>query len=83
MKVSIITVVKNNVCTVKHAIESVLSQTYNNIEYIVIDGASTDGTYEIVAWQEKFGSKRVLSQSVTVKSGSAEVNFEFKRPSKK
>ncbi len=48
MKVSIITVVKNNVCTVKHAIESVLSQTYNNIEYIVIDGASTDGTYEIV-----------------------------------
>ena len=42
-----------------------------------------DGTYEIVAWQEKFGSKRVLSQSVTVKSGSAEVNFEFKRPSKK
>ena len=42
-----------------------------------------DGTYEIVAWQEKFGSKRVLSQSVTVKSGSAQVNFEFKRPSKK
>ena len=42
-----------------------------------------DGTYEIVAWQEKFGSKRVLTQSVTVKSGSAEVNFEFKRPSKK
>ena len=42
-----------------------------------------DGTYEIVAWQEKFGSKRTLSQKVTVKSGEAVVNFEFSRPKKK
>ena len=42
-----------------------------------------DGTYEIVAWQEKFGSKKTLSQSVTVKSGNAEVNFEFTRPKPK
>jgi len=42
-----------------------------------------DGIYEIVAWQEKFGSKRTLSQSVTVKSGKAVVNFEFSRPKKK
>ena len=42
-----------------------------------------DGTYEIVAWQEKFGSKRTLSQSVTVKSGKAVVNFEFSRPKPK
>jgi uncharacterized protein (DUF2141 family) len=42
-----------------------------------------DGTYEIVAWQEKFGSKRTLSQNVTVKSGEAVVNFEFSRPQKK
>ena len=42
-----------------------------------------DGTYEIVAWQEKFGSKRTLSQSVTVKSGDPVVNFEFSRPKKK
>ena len=54
MKVSIITVVKNNVSTIKHAIESVLGQTYNNIEYIVIDGDSTDGTYDIV---EKYNDK--------------------------
>jgi len=46
MKVSIITVVFNNVSTIKTAIESVLNQTYNNIEYIIIDGASTDGTLE-------------------------------------
>lgn len=48
MKVSIITVVRNNRQTVQHAIESVLKQTYKNIEYIIVDGASTDGTQEII-----------------------------------
>lgn len=48
MKVSIITVVRNNEGTVKNALETVLSQTHPNIEYIVIDGASTDGTLEII-----------------------------------
>ena len=48
MKISIITVVWNNEETIKDAIESVLNQTYQNIEYIIVDGASTDGTIEIV-----------------------------------
>ena len=48
MKVSIITVVRNNKETIKDAINSVLNQTYKDIEYIVIDGASTDGTVGIV-----------------------------------
>lgn len=48
MKVSIITVVYNNKETIHDAIDSVLSQTYKNIEYIVVDGASTDGTVDIV-----------------------------------
>ena len=43
-KVSIITVVWNNAKTIKDAIDSVLTQTYENIEYIVIDGASNDCT---------------------------------------
>ena len=48
LKISIITSVYNNKETIAEAIESVLSQTYENIEYIVVDGASTDGTVEIV-----------------------------------
>ncbi|MCT7995242.1 glycosyltransferase family 2 protein [Laspinema olomoucense] len=48
MKVSIITVVYNNQKTVAHAIESVLKQDYTPLEYIVIDGASTDATVRIV-----------------------------------
>ncbi|WP_067177442.1 glycosyltransferase family 2 protein [Sulfurospirillum sp. UCH001] len=54
MKISIITVVSNNVSTIKNAIDSVLSQTYRNIEYIIIDGASTDGTVEVV---QNYGNK--------------------------
>jgi len=44
MKISIVTVVYNNEETIKDAILSVANQSYENIEYIVIDGASTDGT---------------------------------------
>lgn len=52
MKISIITVVRNNKETIKNAIESVLGQTYKNIEYIVIDGLSTDGTIEVIRHYE-------------------------------
>jgi glycosyltransferase involved in cell wall biosynthesis len=48
LKVSIITVVLNNKDTIEAAIKSVLGQTYQDIEYIVIDGNSTDGTKGIV-----------------------------------
>lgn len=46
--VSIITVVYNGSKTIKQTIESVKNQTYKNIEYIIVDGASTDGTQQIV-----------------------------------
>ena len=48
MKISIITVVWNNIKTINDTIDSVLSQTYKNIEYIVIDGGSTDGTLSVL-----------------------------------
>ena len=47
-KVSIITVVYNAFSTIEQTIQSVLNQTYLNIEYIIIDGGSTDGTVDII-----------------------------------
>lgn len=48
MKVSIVTVAFNSATTIRDTIESVLSQDYPRIEYIVIDGGSTDGTLDII-----------------------------------
>ena len=49
MKISVITVVLNAVKTIERTIKSVLSQKYENIEFIVIDGGSTDGTLDVIA----------------------------------
>ena len=48
MKISIITVVYNNKWTIQDAMSSVLSQDYDDLEYIIVDGASTDGTIELI-----------------------------------
>lgn len=50
--ISIITVVHNGEKYLEQTIQSVLNQTYENIEYIIIDGASTDGTLDIVRKHE-------------------------------
>ncbi|MEW5251330.1 glycosyltransferase family 2 protein [Microbulbifer sp. 2201CG32-9] len=47
-KISIITVCYNSAETIRDTIESVLSQDYPSIEYIIVDGASTDSTPEIL-----------------------------------
>ncbi len=54
IKVSVITVIYDNHTFIREAIESVLHQTYNNVQYIVIDGGSNDGSLEII---KSFGDK--------------------------
>jgi len=53
-KVSIITVVYNDKEHICPTIENVLKQTYPNLEYVVVDGGSTDGTLDII---KSFGDK--------------------------
>ncbi|WP_417541608.1 glycosyltransferase family 2 protein [Methylophaga thalassica] len=49
MKISIITVCFNAAETIKSTIDSIASQNYQNIEHIIVDGGSTDGTREIIS----------------------------------
>jgi glycosyltransferase len=48
MKISIITVVHNNKKHIEGCIDSVINQTYKDLEYIIVDGGSTDGTVDII-----------------------------------
>lgn len=48
MKISVITACYNRATTIQSAIDSLRAQTYRNIEYIVVDGASNDGTVDIL-----------------------------------
>lgn len=61
---SIITVCKNSEKTIERTIQSVLSQTYNDYEYIIIDGKSTDSTLKIVnSYAKKFNRKlKIISE---------------------
>lgn len=59
-KISIITVVYNGQSLIERTIKSVLAQTYTNIEYIIIDGASSDGTLKIA---EKYQHQIAVIQS--------------------
>lgn len=61
MKVSILTVCYNSEVTIEDTIKSVLSQTYTDIEYILIDGKSTDSTIEIIQ-RHKEGIAKIISE---------------------
>jgi glycosyltransferase involved in cell wall biosynthesis len=61
VKISIITVCYNSERFIETAIKSVLEQTHPNVEYIVIDGGSTDGTKGILEKYSSFGI-RVISE---------------------
>ncbi|MEI7946281.1 MAG: glycosyltransferase, partial [bacterium] len=83
MKISIITVCYNSAATLETAIESVLGQTYQDIEYIVVDGGSTDGTVEMLrryaagkcgnAWNKHAPRTSTLVQSPNARLRPAEL----------
>ena len=52
--VSVVTVCYNAVDTIESTILSVINQTYRHIEYIIIDGASEDGTVDVI---KKYGDR--------------------------
>lgn len=58
MKISLITVTYNSGKTLKDTMESVLSQTYGDVEYIVVDGSSKDNTVQIIKdYEPRFGGR--------------------------
>lgn len=64
MKISIITVCFNSASTIEDTIKSVLNQNYDNYEYIIVDGKSSDNTLEIVKkYEKKFdGKMKIISE---------------------
>lgn len=61
LKVSVITVCYNSSETIENTIQSVVSQNYSNIEYIIVDGLSTDDTLKIVDKYKK-NIARIISE---------------------
>jgi len=56
LKISVITIVYNNRATIGSCIKAVLAQDYPDVEHIVIDGGSTDGTREIIeSYRDRLG----------------------------
>ena len=75
-KISIITVTLNSERTLEETIKSILSQDYPNIEYLVIDGGSIDGTLEII---DKYASQISYTISEKDKGISDAFNKGIKR----
>ena len=83
-RITVVTVVYNGAATLRETIESVLMQTYNNVEYIIIDGGSNDGTLNVIKeyapriakWisEKDGGIYNAMNKGVALASGSY-VNF--------
>jgi len=67
-KFSIVTVAYNSAGTIRQTIESLLGQTYDDFEYIIVDGLSTDGTVDIVrSYAQSFADKKVPYRVISEK----------------
>ncbi|GAB2636351.1 glycosyltransferase family 2 protein [Emticicia sediminis] len=80
MKISIVTAAYNSAATIKDTIDSVLSQDYPDIEYILADGGSKDGTVEIlksygdrIRWvsEKDSGIYEAMNKAVKMATGHA------------
>ena len=63
LKISIITINLNNKAGLKRTIKSVKDQTFKNIEYIIVDGDSSDGSDELIAGHKKLLTKVIFQKS--------------------
>lgn len=80
-KITIVTPVKNSVNTLEKAIKSVIRQNYPNLEYIILDGGSTDGTLEIIKkyenfithWESKNDGGNVMAYIEGIKKATGEI----------
>ena len=70
MKLSIITINYNNAEGLKKTLASVASQTYRDIEHIIIDGGSTDGSVDIIREYEN-----TIKRSVTINQSTIQVKW--------
>jgi len=67
MKISLVTSTYNSEKTIRDTVESVLSQTYDDVEYIIKDGGSKDGTLKIVKeYEPKFNGRMKIISSPDV-----------------
>jgi glycosyltransferase involved in cell wall biosynthesis len=81
-RISVLIPAFNRVAYIRETVESVINQDYPNIELIVVDDGSTDGTYEILCEYESKGRLRVLTHPKRVNRGqSAALNLGLRASS--
>ena len=78
MKISIITVCLNSEKTIRDTINSVLSQSYKNIEHIFVDGGSTDKTLDLLKRNPNKNKKIFLKRNSSIYEA---MNFGIKKSS--